>query len=85
MNLRETLKKFGKNVGINIKSVRAYTKQLLVALRHIGGLRIVHADIKPDNMFEGPSLFNILIARFSCLYSSNFVYVLSPHSLPPFS
>jgi len=54
MNLRETLKKFGKNVGINIKSVRAYTKQLLVALRHIGGLRIVHADIKPDNMFEGP-------------------------------
>lgn len=50
MNLRETLKKFGKNVGINVKSVRTYSKQLFVALKHIASLGIVHADIKPDNI-----------------------------------
>jgi serine/threonine-protein kinase PRP4 len=33
MNLRETLRKFGKHVGINITAVRTYAKQLLVALR----------------------------------------------------
>jgi serine/threonine-protein kinase PRP4 len=38
MNLRETLKKFGKNVGLNIKSVRGYAKQLLIALKHIASL-----------------------------------------------
>ena len=29
MNLRETLKKFGKDVGINIGAVRLYARQLL--------------------------------------------------------
>jgi serine/threonine-protein kinase PRP4 len=33
MNLRETLRKFGKHVGINIGAVRTYAKQLLIALR----------------------------------------------------
>lgn len=33
MNLRETLRKFGKHVGINIGAVRTYGKQLLVALK----------------------------------------------------
>jgi serine/threonine protein kinase len=33
MNLRETLRKFGKHVGINISAVRVYAKQLLVALK----------------------------------------------------
>lgn len=33
MNLRETLGKFGKHVGINIVAVRTYSKQLLVALK----------------------------------------------------
>ena len=47
MNLRETLKKFGKNVGINISAVRLYARQLFVALKHISDLDIVHADLKP--------------------------------------
>ncbi|KAK7233405.1 protein kinase [Aureococcus anophagefferens] len=50
MNLREALKKYGKHVGINISAVRTYAKQLLLALRHLHKLRIVHADIKPDNI-----------------------------------
>ena len=118
MNLRETLKKFGKDVGINIGAVRLYARQLLgdhtlpstffyhhlpllykhypaipshhlssniihtlftiltcllchhyydlllnnnifccllsvvlvVALRHLADLRVVHADIKLDNI-----------------------------------
>lgn len=33
MNLRETLRKFGKHVGINITAVRTYAKQLLVSLK----------------------------------------------------
>jgi serine/threonine-protein kinase PRP4 len=50
MNLRETLKKFGKDVGINIGAVRMYGRQLFVALKHLMDLRIVHADIKLDNI-----------------------------------
>jgi serine/threonine-protein kinase PRP4 len=56
MNLRETLKRFGKGVGINITAVRMYARQLFVALRHLSDLKIVHADIKPDNIVVSEDL-----------------------------
>ena len=50
MNLREVIKKFGRNVGINIRAVQAYATQLFIALRHLKNCGVVHADIKPDNI-----------------------------------
>ena len=55
MNLREVIKKFGRNVGINIKAVQAYATQLLIALRHLKNCGVVHADIKPDNILVNQS------------------------------
>ena len=59
MNLREALKKFGKNVGINVTSVRMYGRQLFVGLKHIADLRIVHADIKLDNIVVSEDLKHV--------------------------
>ncbi|TIB82456.1 kinase-like protein [Wallemia mellicola] len=50
MNLREILKKFGANVGINIKAVRAYAHQMLLALSLLKKANLMHADLKPDNI-----------------------------------
>ena len=50
MNLREVLRKFGNNVGINIEATRAYAYQIFIALSHMRSCSIVHADIKPDNI-----------------------------------
>ncbi|KAJ7517586.1 hypothetical protein O6H91_21G030300 [Diphasiastrum complanatum] len=50
MNLREVLKKFGRNIGINLHAVRAYAKQLFIALKHLRNCGVLHCDIKPDNM-----------------------------------
>jgi serine/threonine-protein kinase PRP4 len=49
-NLRVALKKYTKDKGMSLQAVKAYTKQLLVALRHIHRCEIIHADIKPDNI-----------------------------------
>merc|ERR1719224_294274 len=49
-NLRMALKKYTKDKGMSLKAVRAYTRQLLIALQHIHRLKIIHADIKPDNI-----------------------------------
>lgn len=68
MNLRETLKKFGKNVGINIKSVKTYAKQLMIALKHIASLRIVHADIKPDNILVSEDHRTLKICDFGSAF-----------------
>ncbi|KJR86209.1 serine/threonineeeee-protein kinase PRP4 [Sporothrix schenckii 1099-18] len=50
MNLREVLKKFGNNVGINLQGVRIYAYQIFVALAHMRRCSIIHADLKPDNI-----------------------------------
>lgn len=50
MNLREVVKRFGKDVGLNIRAVRAYAHQLFLALSLLRKCNIMHADIKPDNI-----------------------------------
>jgi serine/threonine-protein kinase PRP4 len=50
MNLRDVVKRFGKDVGLNIRAVRAYAQQLFLALSLLRKCNIMHADIKPDNI-----------------------------------
>ena len=50
MNLRDVVKRFGKDVGLNIRAVRVYAKQLFLALNLLKKCNIMHADIKPDNI-----------------------------------
>lgn len=50
INLREVLKKFGRDVGINIKAVRSYAQQMFLGLSLLRKCNILHADLKPDNV-----------------------------------
>lgn len=50
INLREVLKKFGRDVGINLKAVRAYAQQMFTGLSLLRKCNVLHADLKPDNM-----------------------------------
>ena len=68
MNLREAIRKFGKDVGINIGAVKLYARQLLVALRHLSDLRIVHADIKPDNVLVSEDLKQVKLCDFGSAF-----------------
>ncbi|KAI9734682.1 MAG: U4/U6 small nuclear ribonucleoprotein prp4 [Cirrosporium novae-zelandiae] len=50
INLREVLKKFGRDIGINLKAVRAYAQQMFLGLSLLRKCKILHADLKPDNI-----------------------------------
>ena len=64
MNLREVLKKYGKDVGLSITAVRSYAQQLMLALRHLKKCEILHADIKPDNILVDESKFHLKLCDF---------------------
>lgn len=59
LNLREVLRKFGNNIGINLNATRAYAHQIFVALAHLKKCSIIHADLKPDNILV--SLIRMLV------------------------
>lgn len=63
MNLREVVKRFGKDVGLNLRAVRAYAHQMFLALSLMRKADIMHADIKPDNI-----LVSFRVDSFSYCY-----------------
>lgn len=64
MNLREVLKKYGKDVGLHIKAVRSYSQQLFLALKLLKKANILHADIKPDNILVNESRLVLKLCDF---------------------
>jgi serine/threonine-protein kinase PRP4 len=50
MDLREVLKKYGRDIGLNLRAVRAYGQQIFLGLCLLRKCNILHADLKPDNL-----------------------------------
>ncbi|XP_067648548.1 serine/threonine-protein kinase PRP4 homolog [Eurosta solidaginis] len=71
MNLREVLKKYGKNVGLHIKAVRSYTQQLFLALKLLKKTGILHADIKPDNILVNDNNLCLKLCDFGSASAIN--------------
>ncbi|XP_064640218.1 serine/threonine-protein kinase PRP4 homolog [Lineus longissimus] len=73
MNLREVLKKYGKDIGLHIKAVRSYCQQLFLALKLLKRASVLHADIKPDNILVNESKLVLKLCDFgsACHISEN--------------
>jgi serine/threonine protein kinase len=65
MNLRDVVKRFGKDVGLHIRAVHSYAHQLFLAAGLMRKLNIMHADIKPDNILVG-------ILYLTCTFVTDF-------------
>ncbi|CAG9318313.1 PRP4 [Blepharisma stoltei] len=64
MNLREVLNKHGAGVGISLVAVRSYGKQAFIALAFMKTQKMMHFDIKPDNILITEDLRKIKLSDF---------------------
>ena len=71
-NLRDVLQKFGKGVGLSLQAVRNYYGQLLSAATHLQKHRVLHADVKPDNILVSADFSKVLLADFGSAVEAQF-------------
>ena len=64
MNLRETLAKYGKDVGLSLDGVCSYGRQLFIALNFLHKNNMIHADLKPDNIMVSSDTQRIKLCDF---------------------
>ncbi|CAK3913663.1 serine threonine- kinase prp4 [Lecanosticta acicola] len=64
MDLREVLKKFGRDVGINLEAVKMYAYQMFQSLLLMKSAEVLHADLKPDNILINEKRTFIKICDF---------------------
>ncbi|THX62160.1 kinase-like protein [Aureobasidium pullulans] len=71
INLREVLKKFGRDIGINIIAVRQYALQMFLGLTLLKKCEILHADLKPDNVLVNEKRNQLKIADLGSAMSAD--------------
>ena len=64
LNLREVIRKHGEGVGLSLAGVKSYTRQIVHGLLLLKQAKLLHCDLKPDNILVTKDLRKVKIADF---------------------
>lgn len=79
-DLRFALQKYGAGKGLQLGTIQQYGQQMFLALRALRRVKIIHADLKPDNMLMSLDKTRIQLIDFGASmhvseYMANTAYV----------
>lgn len=63
-NLRDLLKEETNGRGLALPAVRVYAKQMFYGLQHLQNCKVIHLDLKPDNVLVSADKKTIKLADF---------------------
>jgi serine/threonine-protein kinase PRP4 len=67
-NLRQVLKQYGRGKGLHIRAVSGYAKQMMLGLKLMRQCKIIHADIKLDNVLISEDKQKLKICDLGCAH-----------------
>ncbi|OMJ69187.1 hypothetical protein SteCoe_33144 [Stentor coeruleus] len=70
MNLRELLTRYSSGNGLSLEAVKSFARQGFIALYHLRNEKIIHTDIKPDNILISNDLRKIKLSDFGTALES---------------
>lgn len=63
-DLRTALSRYGQGRGLPLQTVAQYTRQIFLGLKFLRKLKVIHADMKPDNVLMSLSKIEVKICDF---------------------
>merc|ERR1712064_175941 len=60
-DLRYALRKYGQGRGLSLHTVAQYSRQIFLALRMLRKVKVIHGDLKPDNMLLSQSKAEVIV------------------------
>jgi len=63
-DLRTALRKYGQGRGLPLHTVVQYSRQIFLALRMLRKVKVIHGDLKPDNMLLSQSKAEVIVCDF---------------------
>jgi serine/threonine-protein kinase PRP4 len=63
-DLRTAMHKYGQGKGLPLQTVAQYVKQIMLGLRVLRKLKIIHGDLKPDNILMSLSKTEVKVCDF---------------------
>ncbi|KAJ8907738.1 hypothetical protein NDN08_007844 [Rhodosorus marinus] len=84
VNLRELLRKYGSGRGISMQGVRIYASQMLSALYLLQKNKVIHADIKPDNIMVTKTKNAIKLGDFGSAFTTDEGMDVTPYLVSRF-
>jgi serine/threonine-protein kinase PRP4 len=63
-DLRSALSHYGLGKGLPLQTVQQYSKQIFLALRFLRKVKVIHGDVKPDNILMSLSKLEVKLCDF---------------------
>jgi len=82
-DLRSGLRKYGQGCGLHLAFVHTFARDIFLALRALRSIKVVHTDLKPDNLLMSMDKMSVRLSDFGSAMDTSQAEKVSTDYLQP--